>query len=96
MRQEFTIGRDYKGTIMIDDTHRAVSREHAKIIIEDNDTWILQDAGSSNGTFVQQPDGTLRRVTTAQIRPTTKIQLGPPDVNGFCFPASLVLGPNVG
>ena len=96
MRQEFTIGRDYKGTIMIDDTHRAVSREHAKIIIEDNDTWILQDAGSSNGTFLQQPDGTLRRVTTAQIRPTTKIQLGPPDVNGFCFPASLVLGPNVG
>ncbi len=50
-----TIGRGPTNTIRIQDM--TVSTEHTNIWLQ-NDTWYVQDAGSSNGTFVnEQPAG---------------------------------------
>ncbi len=45
-----TIGRETDNTIVIDDP--SVSRYHCRIDDNGNGTYLLQDLGSSNGTFV--------------------------------------------
>ena len=39
-------------------TEEGVSRQHLQITVPDqvNGTWIVQDLGSSNGTFIQNED----------------------------------------
>lgn len=44
-----SIGRDYSNDIVINDVE--VSRKHARLTIQ-NDGYILEDLGSTNGTFV--------------------------------------------
>ena len=49
VKSEMTIGRVAKNDIAIDDSE--VSRNHARLIA-DGDGYILEDLGSTNGTFV--------------------------------------------
>lgn len=88
--KEYIIGREHPESIVIPEKHNAVSRHHAKITVQDNGEWILEDIGSSQGTFVVEPDGTLRQVSHMRISPSTTIQLGPPTINGYKFTASFV------
>ncbi len=45
-----TIGRDPTNDIVIDDTR--ASRHHAEVIPAGDDTWLLRDGGSRNGTLL--------------------------------------------
>lgn len=71
---------------------QGVSRNHATITIDDNNRWTLTDLNSSNGTFVRDDDGHLRRVSQVEIDEMTFISLGPYNAMGCGFYARQVLG----
>ncbi len=50
LQAEMTLGRSKDETIVIVD--QSVSRQHAKLILKDDETVEVEDLGSSNGTFI--------------------------------------------
>ena len=48
-KTEITIGRDVKNDIVINDPE--VSRHHARLLLRTN-TYVIEDTGSTNGTFI--------------------------------------------
>lgn len=44
------IGKAPDNDVVINDPH--VSRYHAQLVRTENDTWIIEDLNSTNGTFV--------------------------------------------
>lgn len=78
-------------------TADGVSRHHARITIDDEGNWMLEDTDSTNGTYVRnESDGELSRVTKVTITPMTFICLGPDNAKGCCFYARQVLKENYG
>lgn len=69
-RDEITIGRGSKNTIIIRDNE--VSREHARLV-RNGDDFDVHDLGSSNGTFV---NGQRAVGITRPLRPGALIELG--------------------
>lgn len=67
-----------------------VSRRHARIIA-DGGHWVLEDLGSTNGTFVRDADGMYRRVSRVAISEDTMIRLGDESSNGYAFMAHHIL-----
>jgi len=72
---------------------QGVSREHARISIDDNGQWMLTDLDSSNGTFIRNESGDWERVNKKKITPDTFICLGPDNANGCKFYARHVEQP---
>jgi hypothetical protein len=65
-----TLGRAAEATIRLNDEH--VSARHAEITRGSNDTWLVRDAGSTNGTLLNG-----QRVSgQTQVRPGDLIDLG--------------------
>src|SRR6202046_4393996 len=94
---DYQLGRDPASDIVLTDTR--VSWRHA-VLRHEQDTWILEDAGSTNGTFV----GT-RRMDRITISAECVIRLGDADDGPVlrCEPAvrpahtpTQVSGPSVG
>jgi hypothetical protein len=78
-------------------TQSGVSRQHAKITIDEHNQWFIEDMNSSNGTFVRrETDGQLVRVGKIQINPLSFICLGPDNSRGCRFFARQVLQENAG
>ena len=72
-----------------------VSRRHAQVTISDDGEWILEDLGSSNGTFIRdEKDGKLVRVGNVKLTPMTFICLGPDNSKGCSFYARQILPEN--
>jgi hypothetical protein len=71
-------------------TQKGVSREHARLTIDDNGLWTLTDLDSSNGTYIRNKDGDWERIKKKIITPTTYICLGPDNANGCKFYAQHV------
>lgn len=69
-RTEHSIGRGTETDIWIEDT--GVSRRHATISCRSDGKYFIEDAGSTNGTYV----GT-QRVKVSELRSGDRIQLGP-------------------
>src|ERR1700722_1333970 len=67
----YRIGRDPASDIVVADPR--VSWQHATVELRDGG-WLLQDAGSSNGTFVER-----QRVRQVAISGNCQIRLGHPD-----------------
>lgn len=66
---EIIIGRDASNLIAINDAE--VSRKHAKLT-QQNSTFVIQDLGSTNGTFING-----QRITTPQeLKPGDTVTLG--------------------
>ena len=66
---EIVIGRDASNIISINDAE--ISRKHAKLTLQ-NSTYLLQDLGSTNGTFING-----QRITTPQeLKPGDSVTLG--------------------
>ena len=68
---QYRVGRDPQSDIVIDDSR--VSWRHAVLRV-DRDAWVLEDAGSTNGTFL----GT-RRIGKIEIGQNCILRLGHPD-----------------
>jgi ABC transport system ATP-binding/permease protein len=66
---EMIIGRDPDVDIIINSP--AVSRKHARILVQDRAT-ILEDLGSSNGTFVNE----IKLAGQATLKPGDRVRLG--------------------
>ena len=62
------LGRHPDSEIMLDDI--TVSRRHADIAL-DGDTWVVRDAGSLNGTYVN-----LERVDSAALKQGDELLIG--------------------
>jgi ABC transport system ATP-binding/permease protein len=67
----YRLGRDPKSDIVVTDPR--VSWRHA-VLRHEQDTWILEDAGSTNGTFVED-----RRVSRFAISAECVVRFGDPD-----------------
>ncbi|MFG2962875.1 MULTISPECIES: FHA domain-containing protein [unclassified Streptomyces] len=68
MSRSYTLGRDPQGDIVFDDAR--VSWRHATISF-DGRSWVIEDHGSTNGTFVQS-----QRVQRSEIGPGSAVHLG--------------------
>ncbi|MBO7609744.1 MAG: FHA domain-containing protein [Muribaculaceae bacterium] len=90
---EFILGRECEEPFVIPKGATAVSRQHARIIIDDK-KWTLEDLGSPNGTYVRGDDGKLVRVSRVSISPDTFIVLGGETVKGCSFYARHILSPS--
>lgn len=68
-----------------------VSRKHATITIDDNNEWWLEDRWSTNGTYIRQDDGSIRKIGDSKnkgkckISPMTFIKFGQEASTGCCF-----------
>lgn len=81
---EIILGKEGTQPFAIEAT--GVSRQHAKITIDQNGQWFLEDLGSLNGTFVRnEHDGSKHRVSRLAITPMTFIYLGPDNSLGCKF-----------
>ena len=81
MQTIIVIGKEGDQPFKIDTP--GVSRRHARLIIED-DIWTLEDMNSTNGTYVQEADGSYVRIGRSRISPTTRVRLGDGTVTGGC------------
>mgnify|MGYP002771538249 FL=1 len=75
-------------------TQQGVSRQHARITIGDDGVWTLEDLNSTNGTFIRNEEGEMRRVGALVINPMTFICLGPNNANGCSFYATHLINPD--
>jgi len=80
----YRIGRDPQADIVLADPR--VSWQHA-IVEEQAGSWLLQDAGSTNGTFVNR-----QRVRQVAITANCSVRLGYPD-DGPMLSCSLAQAP---
>ncbi|MEV6978332.1 FHA domain-containing protein [Kitasatospora sp. NPDC093806] len=69
-RRTYHVGRDPTSEIVLDDPR--VSWHHA-VLSAAGDRWLLEDAGSTNGTFA---DG--RRIRAEEVGPGTRLRFGDP------------------
>ncbi|HKQ30806.1 MAG TPA: GGDEF domain-containing protein [Burkholderiales bacterium] len=79
---EIVIGRTGDAAIQLDDD--GVSRKHASISITPNRQVILNDLGSTNGTFVNGD-----RVTEKMLKDGDKVQIGPQAILKFQYQDAL-------
>ncbi len=67
------IGRHPDCDIVIDDP--TVSRRHAELSRVADQLYLLNDGGSTCGTFVLEPQG-WKRISSARVRTADRIRLG--------------------
>jgi diguanylate cyclase (GGDEF)-like protein len=75
------VGRGKEAQVRIDDA--GASREHARFLETEDGTYVVEDMGSTNGTFV---DG--KRVERAELRSGDRIHIGPNVVISFAIVAA--------
>ncbi|RBM05599.1 MULTISPECIES: FHA domain-containing protein [Streptomyces] len=68
--QTITLGRAHDSTIVLDDDY--ASGRHARIYPDRDGQWIVEDLGSTNGTYVDRG----RLTTPVPIAPGTPIRIG--------------------
>ncbi|MYS22737.1 FHA modulated ABC efflux pump with fused ATPase and integral membrane subunits [Streptomyces sp. DvalAA-14] len=66
--RSYSLGRDPRGDVVLDDAR--VSWRHATVR-RDGRSWVIEDLGSTNGTFLQG-----RRVQRTDVGPGTAVHLG--------------------
>ncbi|MEV5987237.1 FHA domain-containing protein [Streptomyces sp. NPDC052051] len=68
--QTITLGRAHDSTIVLDDDY--ASSRHARIYPDQNGQWIVEDLGSTNGTYLNRS----RLTTPTPIPPGAPIRIG--------------------
>ncbi len=89
--KQYTIGRE-EGPLKIPANASSVSRQHARITIEDDGVWVLEALADHKPIFIRQDNGSLLQVSKKRISPSTVVVLGSPDITGFSFKAADVEG----
>ena len=83
MSREIIIGKE--GNQLIPIKGDSVSRQHAKLIVQDNGTIILEDMKSTNGTYVRNANGDFERISRVQVKEDTVVRLGYAGIHSFTF-----------
>ena len=68
--QTITLGRAHDSTIVLDDDY--ASSRHARIYPDRDGQWIVEDLGSTNGTYLDR----TRLTTPTPIQPESPIRIG--------------------
>jgi pSer/pThr/pTyr-binding forkhead associated (FHA) protein len=68
--QTITLGRAHDSTIVLDDDY--ASSRHARIYPDRDGQWIVEDLGSTNGTYLER----TRLTTPTPIQPGAPIRIG--------------------
>ncbi|MBR2167393.1 MAG: FHA domain-containing protein [Paludibacteraceae bacterium] len=83
---QLIVGREGNQPFVI--TNAGVGRQHLQVTIPasmDGD-WIVKDLNSTNGTFVQEEDGSFRQLLGEErLRWDSVVRMGPANVMGYTF-----------
>ncbi len=79
---EISIGRGRESDLYLDSD--GVSRKHARIVRQGGE-YVLEDLGSTNGTFLQQDGGEDVRVRFHALQPGDRVRIGTHVVMRFAF-----------
>jgi diguanylate cyclase (GGDEF)-like protein len=82
-RDEISIGRGRESDIYLDSD--GVSRKHARIVRQGGTDFVIEDLGSTNGTFLQQDGGEDVRVRFRKLQPGDRLQIGTQVVLRFAY-----------
>ena len=74
MPRKFTLGRARNCDLPLADA--SVSGLHAELEFLPDGTWLLTDCRSTNGTFLLETDGAVRRINQRLVTPRDQIRLG--------------------
>lgn len=96
MPYEIIIGREGQQPFPIPDTCKAVSRAHARFIVDDNGNWFIEDikGPQGNGTFVMDANGEFRSIQSKMINRDSVIRLGSGGYKSFTFFANRIIAPD--
>ena len=83
MASTFIIGRSGNQPFKI--TADSVSNEHARVTIDNNGVWTLEDLDSPNGTYIRNASGEFNQVYKKIISEDTVIRLGRGGHHGCIF-----------
>lgn len=83
MKKEIIIGREGNQNFKI--VNDGVSSEHARLIVEDNGTMVLEDLGSRNGTYIRNASGDFDRISRIQVQEDDIIRLGSGGMHSISF-----------
>ena len=84
MKRTFDIGRKGNQNFPIVGKEK-VSDLHARITLEDDGTWMLEDLNSINGTYIVSSSGELIQVRRKRITEFTRVVLADTTPMGFSF-----------
>ncbi|MBQ4420385.1 MAG: FHA domain-containing protein [Bacteroidales bacterium] len=93
--EEIIIGREGNQAFKIPNTCNEVSRKHAKITIDDNGKWYLEDLKDNGTTFYMDENGSYRQTSGKFITPNTTIRLGINPNVSFVFRAGQIKGEKI-
>lgn len=93
MAQEFIIGRGGNQPFKIANSCAGVSHKHARIIIDDNGQWWLENLSgpTGNGVFIKSGKGNFERIEKRRINEDTIIRLGEGSHLSYTFMAHRVI-----
>lgn len=94
--QEVIVGRSGNQPFKIEESYAWVHREHARIIVNDSNQWIIEDlkGGQGNGVYVRNDKGVFEKVLRQPITPDSTIRLGKEGIQSYTFMAQKVLAQN--
>lgn len=75
MSKEIIIGKEGTQSIKITDPY--VSRQHAKLVIDNAGKMTITDNGSLNGTFLKMQNGQFKQITSYAVSAGMTLRFGP-------------------
>ncbi|MBA3392689.1 MAG: GGDEF domain-containing protein [Deltaproteobacteria bacterium] len=69
LNRQYIVGRDNDAAFVV--SRSSVSRQHARLYMDDEATWFVEDLNSTNGTFVNEV-----RIKHQQLRDTDQVRFG--------------------
>jgi len=69
VNSQYIVGRDSEAGLVV--SRSSVSRQHARLFVDDDGNWWVEDLSSTNGTFVNE-----QRVRTQQLNDADQVRFG--------------------